>query len=440
MLSLSIADQYHLNIEMEIPPQLSGLQLQVYFFFPSKLAENTDVMDKASFYHNFLQQQQLVKVVPISCETIDKDLMIIKQTAYATATANQNRYKWALSEFVMGMLDVLSSASTEQLIYIVERIDRFSRIHDNEAKLTQAKLFKLANHLLLYHYHQALLQAKHKAEKSDRIWFTQQITELVSFADRHNFRLTHDTDAGREKLLNRLHIAKRVINRPYQLTRKKLKNGEVVEQLIFGLAAALAMAFATGVAFSTQRAFGNFSTPFFISLVLSYIFKDRIKELGRNYLMEKYFSRYSQHHYRFYQTERVKLIFDARETLYRQSPEELPEKVNQLRKLFSRAESRSFRDALVYKRRYISHINTDEKPQFKFKDKLTINLSKRLRLLPQSIRQHWLESDNNVKNIKVHTVYPINLVVSIKTDEEVVYQRYKLTTSRKGIHRLEKVD
>ncbi|WP_144211809.1 hypothetical protein [Shewanella donghaensis] len=440
MLSLSIADQYHLNIQVEIPPELSGLQLQVYFFFPAKLAENSDVMDKTNFYHNILQKQQLVKVVPISCETIDKDLMIIKQTAYATAKTNQTRYKWALSEFIAGMLEVLNSTNGDQLAYIADRIEDFARIHDDEGKLTQAKIYKLALHLLLYYYHQALLQAKHQAEKADKIWFTQQIVKVAALAERHNLRLTHDTDTGRENLLNRLHIAKRVINRPYQLTRKKLKNGEVVEQLIFGFAAALAMAFATGVAFSTQRAFGNFSTPFFISLVLSYIFKDRIKELGRNYLMEKYFSRYSQHHYRFYQSERNKLIFEAKETMYRQSPEELPEKVNQLRKLFSRADSRSFRDALVYKRRYVSHINSDENPQFKFKDKLTINLSKRLRFLPQSIRQHWSESDVNVKSIKVHTVYPINLVVAIKTDGESIYQRYKLTTSRKGIHRLEKLD
>ncbi|WP_285163810.1 hypothetical protein [Shewanella goraebulensis] len=439
MLSLSIADQYHLSIQVEIPPELTRVQLQAYFFFPAKLADNSDVMNKSSFYHNLLQQQQLVKVDPISCHTIDRDLLIIKQTAYASAQANQSRYILALSEFVSGIVDLQANADLKQLAYVGDRIEQFSQIHDNEKLLTQSKLYKLAQHLLMYHYHQSLLQAKHQASKEDKPWLTVQIQRLCIEADTQQLKLAPTSEAGKERLLNRLHIAKRVIHRPHQLERKKLKNGEVAEQLIFGFAAALAMAFATAIAFATQKAFGNFSTPFFFSLVLSYIFKDRIKELGRNYLMEKYFSKYSQHHYRFYQHGLSQVIYDVKEALYRQKPTELPDKVNALRKRFYRADSHSFQEALVYKRIYHSHITSSARELFKFKDKLTINLSKRLRLLPRAVRNHWQETDNNVKNHHVHSVYPINVIVVINTDNDCIYHRYKLTTSRKGIHRLEQV-
>ncbi|OBT04181.1 hypothetical protein A9267_17970 [Shewanella sp. UCD-FRSSP16_17] len=454
MLSLSIADEYHLTIQLEIPPELSRVQLQVYFFYPAKLADNSDVMNKSSFYHNLLQQQQLIKVDPISCNTIDRDLLIIKQTAYATAKANQRRYVLALSEFVCGLLDLqpedflpshqmteqdLTIGSARRLRFMGDRIEQFSQVHDNEAGVIQSKLFKLALHVISYHYHQCLLEAKHKASKEEKAWLNTHIHRLTEEAELRNLTLMPKSEAGREKLLNRLHIAKRVIHRPYQLSRKRLKNGEVAEQLIFGFAAALAMAFATGVAFATQRAFGNFSTPFFFSLVLSYIFKDRIKELGRNYFMEKYFSKYSQHHYRFHQADSGQLVFDAKETLYRQKAEALPAKINQLRKRFYRADSHSSQEALVYKRLYQSHLKNGEEPLFKFRDKLTLNLSKRLRFLPRTIRCHWQETDNNIKQYNVHSVYPINVIVEIKTDADSVYQRYKLTTSRKGIHRLEQV-
>lgn len=277
MLSLSIADEYHLTIQLEIPPELSRVQLQVYFFYPAKLADNSDVMNKSSFYHNLLQQQQLIKVDPISCNTIDRDLLIIKQTAYATAKANQRRYVLALSEFVCGLLDLqpkdflpshqmteqdLTIGSARRLRFMGDRIEQFSQVHDNEAGVTQSKLFKLALHVISYHYHQCLLEAKHKASKEEKAWLNTHIHRLTEEAELRNLTLMPKSEAGREKLLNRLHIAKRVIHRPYQLSRKRLKNGEVAEQLIFGFAAALAMAFATGVAFATQRAFGNFSTPF----------------------------------------------------------------------------------------------------------------------------------------------------------------------------------
>jgi len=66
------------------------------------------------------------------------------------------------------------------------------------------------------------------------------------------------------------------------------------EQMVFGFAAAVSMAIATAIAFYTQKTFGNFSTAFFYALVLSYILKDRFKEISRTfilgYLSRRFFS------------------------------------------------------------------------------------------------------------------------------------------------------
>ena len=60
--------------------------------------------------------------------------------------------------------------------------------------------------------------------------------------------------------------------------------GRLVEQTIYAIAAGLAMLFATGVAFISQRRYGNLTLPFFVALVISYMFKDRIKEILRGIL------------------------------------------------------------------------------------------------------------------------------------------------------------
>ena len=57
--------------------------------------------------------------------------------------------------------------------------------------------------------------------------------------------------------------------------------GTYLVQLLYALAAGLSMVFATGLAFYFQARFGNFTVPFFAALVIGYMFKDRIKELGR---------------------------------------------------------------------------------------------------------------------------------------------------------------
>ena len=65
---------------------------------------------------------------------------------------------------------------------------------------------------------------------------------------------------------------------------KGRKRGKFLEQAIYSVAAGIAMVFATMVAFIGQSRYGGLSLPFFIALVISYMFKDRIKELLRLYL------------------------------------------------------------------------------------------------------------------------------------------------------------
>ena len=57
--------------------------------------------------------------------------------------------------------------------------------------------------------------------------------------------------------------------------------GTFLMQFVFALAAGLSMVFATALAFFFQSRFGNFTLPFFIALVVGYMFKDRIKDLVR---------------------------------------------------------------------------------------------------------------------------------------------------------------
>jgi hypothetical protein len=54
-----------------------------------------------------------------------------------------------------------------------------------------------------------------------------------------------------------------------------------LQQVFFGLAAAAARVFATAAAFISQSVYGGLTLPVYVTLVVSYIFKDRIKDLLR---------------------------------------------------------------------------------------------------------------------------------------------------------------
>lgn len=88
-------------------------------------------------------------------------------------------------------------------------------------------------------------------------------------------------------------ILKKFIESDLFLVTKKTKDGALAEQFYYGIAAGTSMIFATIVSFSAQLHYGNFTIPLFFALVISYIFKDRIKDLMRFYfstqLGKKYF-------------------------------------------------------------------------------------------------------------------------------------------------------
>lgn len=438
-VSLFQADQYHLNVKADFPPHLRHAQLKIHFFLPPQLAENSDITNPTSFYQNLLQKQLLKSTTPPSIISLQQELLIIRQTAYAKAADNISRYRKAISHFVTDIRIIVVDADLNTLLRIDEYIESFYLIHDNEPTLTDSRLFKLALHQIIYYFYQSQLKQARNQQPLPK-YLNQLIDKTKRFASDNNLKLHDATEEGRERLLNKLHVARKVINSPYKVKRKKLRNGELAEQFIFGIAAAFAMAFATAVAFATQRAFGNFSTPFFFSLVLSYIFKDRIKELGRNYLMQKFSSRYFQHQSRFFQGNNLHEIATSKESFYPQKPHKLPAQIQSIIKRLSPQEATDEQTHWVYQRSYQFSSFKQQNGNEKFTDELTLNLSKTLRSLPKILSNHYHFNEQQIRINTVHKVHTIQLLVGIALDDETEYQQYRIVTSRKGIHGVYKLN
>ena len=90
----------------------------------------------------------------------------------------------------------------------------------------------------------------------------------------------------------RASLLKKYIESNLYLPTHKRRNTVFLEQVAFSLAAGVSMVFATVVSFAFQQTYGNFTLPFFIALVISYMFKDRIKDLIRNYFANRLGSRF----------------------------------------------------------------------------------------------------------------------------------------------------
>jgi hypothetical protein len=87
-----------------------------------------------------------------------------------------------------------------------------------------------------------------------------------------------DDAHGNEDFVFRASLLKKFSESDLYLNATKRKNTFLVEQILYSLAAGAAMVVATLSSFFFQQRYGNFTLPFLIALVISYMFKDRLKD------------------------------------------------------------------------------------------------------------------------------------------------------------------
>lgn len=121
--------------------------------------------------------------------------------------------------------------------------------------------------------------------------FKHKLSELVSCEIKHRRAQGYNSfireGDDNEEYIYRVSVLKKYASSVLYLSTAIRREGVELEHILYSIAAGLSMIFATVVAFYFQQQYGNFTFPFFIALVVGYMFKDRIKELGRS-LFAKY--------------------------------------------------------------------------------------------------------------------------------------------------------
>ncbi len=132
------------------------------------------------------------------------------------------------------------------------------------------ELFKV----VLEHYH-----------GDDQIWYCQRLSAIVSNETAHRISRGYNSvlkvDDENETYEYRSSIIKKYVSGVLHLSIDAQREGKGMEQLLLALAAGISMFFATAVAFYFQSVYGSFTFPAFVALIVGYMFKDRIKQLGQ---------------------------------------------------------------------------------------------------------------------------------------------------------------
>ena len=124
----------------------------------------------------------------------------------------------------------------------------------------------------------------------------ESFVKLISDERDYKTKVGYDQLSGdltKDKQLVYHHgMLKKFIESELYIRLDKKKDGVAIEQIYYSIAAGVAMIFATAVAWHTQMKYGNITWPLFVVLVVSYMLKDRIKDLLRYYFAHKLGNKY----------------------------------------------------------------------------------------------------------------------------------------------------
>ena len=118
--------------------------------------------------------------------------------------------------------------------------------------------------------------------------FREVLTSERAYREQKGYLCVKTDDPkGNEDFVFRASLLKKFTESDLYLNATKRKNTFLVEQILYSLAAGAAMVVATLSSFFFQQRYGNFTLPFLIALVISYMFKDRLKDWLRLFFAKR---------------------------------------------------------------------------------------------------------------------------------------------------------
>jgi len=345
-------------------------------------------------------------------------------------------------------------AIDELIGQIIDRYRGLIMRHESELCNKDKKLLLLAdeflsnavehNYVMLYDY---FIRKKYKLNKEIYKIIVGRVEKEHNYRKEKKYKTVPKKNSTNEVLLYFRSQLKKYIDSILFLKKEVRREGAVFEQTIFALVAGLAMLFSTTVAFYYQQKYGNFTFPFFIALVISYMFKDRIKSLVGYFFLHKAHSFFYDYKINIYANEKTKVgiikenftfipyvslsktirNFRLKERFIADEIQELAEHVIQYKKRVK-----------IYKKKFRKGI--DDENITSLADITRINFHRIVLQMDNPKKTHAVIENNRIVKKIGDRVYHINIIQKFYSEEGANFKMYRVVISRDGIKRIERID
>lgn len=431
-----VHDRYSLELKTGFIPddgkRKNDFRLGMWLFVPSSLDITPASFTKNEFYRCVKSNLRL-KTPSCSLEQIASRMSELKSGDPAQYDKDLKQLCAIIKSSLRDSRDDLASRPTEEASALsVRNLHQCGLILDRFFTLEETKIHGYCGEFLCNVMASHCFKLSHLAENEAKelLARVQEIRKARGYA-----QVRIDDPEGNRDFIHRKGVLKKIVESGLYLRVPRKRDGTVVEQMYYSLAAGFAMLFATVVAWGFQSYFGNLTWPLFIALIISYMMKDRIKELMRYYFAHRVGSRYYDNKARIdIDGENIGWLKEAMDFIPHENvPEEVLAHRNSVH-LFD-AENEFISENVILYRKMV-HLTKD----------VDINDITRLQVRPFLRKMDdptqlvgLLDEDGEIKYIDCDKDYYINIIIRCEYGETVEFRRLRLTLNNTGIKSAETV-
>lgn len=454
--------------------------VNAWIFVPNSLDINPENYGKKQFYRDIKSNVRLITPAYLLRDIAKDDSLplrslrgVLEKTACNPAQADVDSYEYHLKMFTA----IFKSALRDHARHLrgVRSLDSAEYLVDDYVENAKAVLdklrslypiidvptvperyrsyFRLCDEFMSHIVEMQTIRIIRKIDSStwseNSVRMRASLMKLIlaerAYKKSNAYGIIDDNPEHNRQLVYHHGMLKKFIESELYIRLDKKKDGVAVEQLYYSIAAGVAMIFATGVAWLTQVKYGNITWPLFIALVVSYMMKDRIKDLMRYYFAHKLGNKYYDK--RATVTIGKNKVGQIKEGFDFISAAKTPAEVISLRENLASVEdeSRIFEERiLLYRKRVtiddVALAANGDYPMRGINEIMRLHLNRFTQKMDNpEVPVDTIDDKGNVTSVRVQKLYYVNVVFQLQHDGEIRYHHFRINMTRNGVLRIDEI-
>ena len=454
--------------------------VNAWIFVPNSLDINPENYGKKQFYRDIKSNIRLITPVYLLrdiAQDTSLPLVSLKKSLQNVvsnpSTSSLNAYEYhlkmfaaifksALRDHVTHLTSIRSLDSAEYLVddyvnssqLVLNKFRALYQIIDVPTVTDRTRSFfrmsdEFMSHIVVLRTTRMLTALETTGSSQNLSQIRQKFIDLIQEERKYMAIMGYETlngDSEHDRQLVFHHgMLKKYVESELYIRLDKKKDGVAVEQLYYSIAAGVAMIFATGVAWQTQVKYGNITWPLFIALVVSYMLKDRIKDLLRYYFAHKLGDKY-------FDKKATIAIGDKKVGVIKEgfdfiSRSKTPDVVMNMREKasFVEDETHIFEEKILLYRKHVEISDSalaqiDAYPMKGVNEIIRLHLNRFTHKMDNpEVPIYSFDAEGNMMTSSVQKIYYVNIVFQLQHEGEAEYHHFRITMTRNGVQAIDKI-